>query len=111
MEITIAERVENLEKAVNALTTKVSQLEALIVNIGGSQVNSPYSGNAFQRPYGNPFQYQPPILTPQDYNKHVNDIQSSSMIIQKLDSLLELFNNNFSRLNFRLDVLENERKE
>jgi len=111
MEKTIAERVESLERTVNALTTKVSQLETLIANIGGNQANSPYSGNAFQSPFGNPFQYQPPILTPQDYNKHINDIQSSSMIIQKLDRLLELFNNNFSRLNFRLDVLENERKE
>ena len=111
MEKTIAERVENLERVVNTLTSKVSQLEALIMNISSSHVNSPYSGNAFQRPYGTPFQYQPPILTAQDYNKHVNDIQSSSMILQKLDRLLELFNNNFSRLDFRLEAIENERKE
>ena len=38
-------------------------------------------------------------------------VQNNNSIEQKLDRLLELINNNFSRLNFRLEALENERRE
>ena len=115
MEKTIAERLENLEKAHNALATKVCQIEANMLNlVHTNQANSPYSGNAFQSPFGNPFRYS---IVPQECDKRVNDtqstndIQSSSIIIQKLDRIIDLFNNNFSRLNWRLEALENQRKE
>ena len=106
---TIEERLENLERHLNTLTEKVRDIESIIISIqNNTNANSPYSGNAFQSPYGNPFRYS---VAPQECDKHTNDIQSSSIIIQKLDELLNQFNNNFSRLNWRLEALENQRKE
>lgn len=129
MEQTINERLDNLEKSistlvdrynklgndVSALIKRVSQLEVALTNMQlSNQTNSPYSGNAFASPFGNPFRYS---IVPQECDKRVNDIQntndiqSSSIIIQKLDRIIDLFNNNFSRLNWRLEALENQRKE
>ena len=123
MEKTPAERLDNLEKSISTLVNRynklgndvstlikrVSQLEVALTNMQlSNQTNSPYSGNAFTSPFGNPFRYS---AVPQECDKHTNDIQSSSIIIQKLERLLELFNNNFSRLDFRLEALENKIKE
>lgn len=109
MEKELLLRIEALERIVRTLDAKVSQLEMSLANMpNNTQVNGPYSGNAFQSPFGKPFQYSP--VTP-GCDKHTNDIQSSSLIVQKLDRLLELINNNFSRLNFRLEALKNERRE
>ena len=108
MEKTIAERLENLEKAHNALATKVYQIEANMLNlVHTNQANSPYSGNAFQSPFGNPFRYT--TVSP---IQSVSEIPNQNeVIIQKLDRIIDLFNNNFYRLNVRLEALENERKE
>ena len=123
MEKAPAERLDNLEKSistlvdrynklgndVSALIKRVSQLEVALTNMQlSNQTNSPYSGNAFASPFGNPFRYS---AVPQECDKHTNDIQSSSIIIQKLERLLELFNNNFSRLDWRLEALESKIKE
>lgn len=115
MEKTIAERLENLERVVNTLSARMGHIEVTLTNLSlANQANSPYSGNAFQSPFGNPFRYS---VVPQECDKRVNDmqntndIQSSSIIIQKLDNLLNQFNSNFSRLNWRLEALENQRKE
>lgn len=112
---TLADRYNKLENGVSTLSKRVDQLEALVANIQNSnQTNSPYNGNAFQSPFGNPFRYS---VVPQECDKHANDtqntndIQSSSIIIKKLDRIIDLFNNNFSRLNWRLEALENQRKE
>lgn len=111
MEKDILLRVEALERTVRTLDAKISQLEVLIANMpNNTQVNGPYNGNAFQRPFGKPFNYfsfdpTVPMPQPQMIVQNVNAIE------QKLDRLLELFNNNFSRLNFRLEALENERRE
>jgi hypothetical protein len=113
--MTVAERLENLEGCVSRLVTRVDQLEATIANIQAfSPTINPYSGNAFQSPFGKPFRYS---VVPQECDKRVNDIQntndiqSSSIIIQKLEKLLDVLNNNFSRLDWRLEALENQRKE
>ena len=102
--------VNRLENTISALEKRVSQAEVTLTN---TQLKfSPYQGNAFQSPYGNPFRYT--TVTPiQSVNEipNQNDIQSSSIIIQKLDRIIDLFNNNFSRLNWRLEALENQRKE
>lgn len=105
---TIEERLENLEKAHNALATKVCQIEASMLNLANTnQANSPYSGNAFQSPFGNPFRYT--TVSP---IQSVSEIPNQNeVIIQKLDRIIDLFNNNFSRLNWRLEALENQRKE
>ena len=108
MEKEILLRVEALERTVRTLDVKVSQLEVLIANM---QVNGPYSGNAFRSPFGNPFQYQPAVPVMNQPILGQSPVQNNNSIEQKLDRLLELFNNNFSRLNFRLEALENERKE
>lgn len=113
MENTISERLENLERHLNTLTEKVRQLQDMIVSMQNSgNTNSPYSGNAFQSPCGSTFKYQPnnPWVTP-PMPVNQNSVQNTNAIEQKLDRLLELFNNNFSRLNFRLEALENERRE
>ena len=108
------ERLENLEGCVSRLIERVSKLESAIANIQQSnQANSPYSGDAFKSPYGKPFQYfsfDPTVPMPQMSVQNAS-IVNDSIINQKLDRLLELFNNNFSRLNFRLDELEKQRKE
>ena len=127
MEKTPAERLDNLEKSISTLVDRynklgndvstlikrVSQLEVALTNMQlSNQTNTPYSGNAFASPFGNPFRYT--TVTPIQSVSEIpnqNDIQSSSMIIQKLDRIIDLFNNNFSRLNWRLEALENERKE
>lgn len=108
MEKTIAERLENLEKAHNALATKVCQIEANMLNLANTnQANSPYSGNAFQSPFGNLFRYT--TVSP---IQSVSEIPNQNdVIIQKLDRIIDLFNNNFSRLNWKLEALENQRKE
>lgn len=105
---TIEERLENLEKAHNVLATKVCQIEANMLNlVHTNQANSPYSGNAFQSPFGNPFRYT--TVSP---IQPVSEIPNQNeVIIQKLDKIIDLFNNNFSRLNWRLEALENQRKE
>lgn len=111
MEKDLLLRLEALERTVRTLDVKVSQLEVLIANM---QVNGPYSGNAFRSPAGNPFQYQPAVsvMNPPTLGQSpVQHVQNINSIEQKLDRLLELFNNNFSRLNFRLEALENERRE
>ena len=55
---TIEERLENLERHLNTLTEKVRDIESIIISIqNNTNANSPYSGNAFQSPYGNPFRY------------------------------------------------------
>lgn len=127
MEKTPAERLDNLEKSISTLVDRynklgndvstlikrVSQLEVALTNMQlSNQTNSPYSGNAFQSPFGNPFRYT--TVTPIQSVSEVpnqNEIQSSSIIIQKLDNILNQFNSNFSRLNWRLEALENQRKE
>ena len=108
MEKDILLRVEALERTVRTLDVKVSQLEVLIANM---QVNGPYSGNAFRSPFGNPFQYQPAVPVMNQPTLGQSPVQANNSIEQKLDRLLELLNNNFSRLNFRLEALENERRE
>lgn len=106
-------KVESLERHLNTLTEKVRDLEGVIMGIQNSaNTNSPYSGNAFRSPFGSPFKYQP--TTPIIHSPTVvgqSPVQNNNSIEQKLDRLLELFNNNFSRLNFRLEALENERRE
>ena len=95
-----AERLENLEKCVNNLIERISKIESALANIQqANQTNSPYSGNAFASPYGNPFKYS-------TLNPTTLPIDNETIIIQKLDRLLDLFNNNFSRLNFKLEDLE-----
>lgn len=113
MENTIAERLERLERHLNTLTEKVRRLQDMIVSVQDSaNTNSPYSGDAFQSPCGSTFKYQPnnPWVTPPMPLNRTSG-QNDSVIEQKLDRLLELLNNNFSRLNFRLEALENERRE
>ena len=122
MEKTPAERLENLEKSISTLVDKynklgndvstlikrVSQLEVALTNMQlSNQTNTPYSGNAFASPFGNPFRYT--TVSP---IQSVSEIPNQNdVIIQKLDRIIDLFNNNFSRLNWRLEALENERKE
>lgn len=122
MEKTPAERLDNLEKSISTLVDRynklgndvstlikrVSQLEVALTNMQlSNQTNSPYSGNAFQSPYGNPFRYT--TVSP---IQSVSEIPNQNdAIIQKLDRIIDLFNNNFSRLNWRLEALENQRKE
>lgn len=122
MEKTPAERLDNLEKSistlvdrynklgndVSALIKRVSQLEVALTNMQlSNQTNTPYSGNAFASPFGNPFRYT--TVSP---IQSVSEIPNQNdVIIQKLDRIIDLFNNNFSRLNWRLEALENERKE
>lgn len=98
-----AERLENLEKCVNNLIDRIAKIESALANIQQSnQTSSPYSGNAFQSPYGNPFRYTTVVPI-----QSVSEIPNQNdVIIQKLDRLLDLFNNNFSRLNFKLEDLE-----
>lgn len=106
--MTVAERLENLEGCVSRLVTRVDQLEAAIANIQAfSHTVNPYSGDAFRSPYGNQFKYS----TVNPVNPTTPPIDNETIIIQKLDKLLDLFNNNFSRLNWRLEALENQRKE
>lgn len=110
---TLADRYNKLENTVSRLENTISTLEKRVsqaeVTLTNAQLKfSLYQGNAFQSPYGNPFRYS---AVPQECDKHTNDIQSSSIIIQKLDRIIDLFNNNFSRLNWRLEALENQRKE
>lgn len=112
MEKELLLRVEALERTVRTLDAKVSQLEMSLANMpNNAQVNGPYSGNAFRSPFGNPFQYQPvvPVMNPPTPGQ--SPVQANNSVEQKLDRLLELINNNFSRLNFRLEALENERRE
>ena len=112
MEKELLLRVEALERTVRTLDAKVSQLEMSLANMhNNTQVNGPYNGNAFRSPFGNPFQYQPvvPIMNPPAPGQ--SSVQNNNSVEQKLDRLLELMNNNFSRLNFRLEALENERRE
>lgn len=112
MEKDILLRVEALERTVRTLDVKVSQLEMTLANMPNNmQVNGPYNGNAFRSPFGNPFQYQPvvPVMNPPTPGQ--SPAQANNSVEQKLDRLLELFSNNFSRLNFRLEALENERRE
>lgn len=112
MERELLLRVEALERTVRTLDAKVSQLEMSLANMSNNtQVNGPYSGNAFRSPFGNPFQYQPavPVMNPPTPGQ--SPVQNINSVEQKLDRLLELLNNNFSRLNFRLEALENERRE
>ena len=112
MEKELLLRVEALERTVRTLDAKVSQLEMSLANMhNNTQVNGPYNGNAFRSPFGNPFQYQPvvPIMNPPALGQ--SPVQNNNSVEQKLDRLLELMNNNFSRLNFRLEALENERRE
>lgn len=122
MEKTPAERLDNLEKSISTLVDRhnklgndvstlikrVSQLEVVLTNMQlGNQTNSPYSGNAFASPFGNPFRYTTVSpIQPVSEIPNQNDV-----IIQKLDRIIDLFNNNFSRLNWRLEALENQRKE
>lgn len=122
MEKTPAERLDNLEKSISTLVDRynklgndvstlikrVSQLEVALTNMQlSNQTNSPYSGNAFQSPFGNPFRYTTVSpIQPVSEIPNQNDV-----IIQKLDRIIDLFNNNFSRLNWRLEALENQRKE
>lgn len=122
MEKTPAERLDNLEKSISTLVDRynklgndvstlikrVSQLEVALTNMQlSNQTNSPYSGNAFASPFGNPFRYT--TVSP---IQSVSEIPNQNdVIIQKLDRIIDLFNNNFSRLNWRLEALENERKE
>lgn len=122
MEKTPAERLDNLEKSINtlvdrynklgndvsALIKRVSQLEVALTNMQlSNQTNSPYSGNAFASPFGNPFRYT--TVSP---IQSVSEIPNQNeVIIQKLDRIIDLYNNNFSRLNWRLEALENQRKE
>ena len=122
MEQTINERLDNLEKSISTLVDRynklgndvstlikrVSQLEVALTNMQlSNQTNSPYSGNAFQSPFGNPFRYT--TVSP---IQSVSEIPNQNeVIIQKLDRIIDLFNNNFSRLNWRLEALENQRKE
>lgn len=109
MEKELLLRVEALERIVRTLDAKVSQLEMSLAN--NTQVNGPYSGNAFRSPFGSPFQYQPvgSVMNPPTLGQ--SPVQANNSVEQKLDRLLELINNNFSRLNFRLEALENERRE
>lgn len=101
-----AERLENLEKCVNNLIARISKLESAIANIQqANQTNSPYSGNAFASPFGNPFKYSAAV------NPTTLPIDNEAMIIKKLDELLSQFNSNFSRLNWRLEAIENKIKE
>jgi len=105
MEKVITERLENLEKNVYNLSTRISQIESMLANIQqANQTSSPYSGNAFASPYGSPFKYS-------TVNPTTLPIDNETIIIQKLDRIIDLFNNNFSRLNWRLEALENQRKE
>lgn len=126
MEKTIAERLENLERVVSSLLDRYNKLENTVnrlentistlekrvsqaeVTLTNAQLKfSPYQGNAFQSPYGNPFRYT--TVTP---IQSVSEIPNQNdVIIQKLDNLLNQFNSNFSRLNWRLEALENQRKE
>lgn len=122
MEKTPAERLDNLEKSISTLVDRynklgndvstlikrVSQLEVALTNMQlSNQTNSPYSGNAFASPFGNPFRYT--TVTP---IQSVSEIPNQNeAIIQKLDRIIDLFNNNFSRLDWRLEALENQRKE
>ena len=122
MEKTPAERLDNLEKSISTLVDRynklgndvstlikrVSQLEVALTNMQlSNQTNSPYSGNAFASPFGNPFRYTTVSpIQPVSEIPNQNDV-----IIQKLDRIIDLFNNNFSRLNWRLEALENQRKE
>ena len=106
--MTVTERLENLEGCVSRLVTRVDQLEAAIANIQASSTTfNPYSGNAFQSPFGKPFRYS----TVNPVNPTTPPIDNETIIIQKLDRIIDLFNNNFSRLNWRLEALENQRKE
>lgn len=120
MEKTPAERLDNLEKSISTLVDRynklgndvstlikrVSQLEVALTNMQlNNQTNSPYSGNAFASPFGSPIKYSAPV------NPTALPIDNETMIIQKLDRIIDLFNNNFSRLNWRLEALENQRKE
>lgn len=115
MEQTINERLDNLEKSISTLVDRynklgndvstlikrVSQLEVALTNMQlSNQTNSPYSGNAFASPFGNPFKYSAAV------NPTTLPIDNETIIIKKLDRLLDLFNNNFSRLNFKLEDLE-----
>lgn len=109
MEKDVLLRVEALERTVRTLDAKVSQLEMSLAN--NTQVNGPYSGNAFRSPVGNPFQYQPVVSVMNPPIPGQSPVQNNNSVEQKLDRLLELINNNFSRLNFRLEALENERRE
>ena len=112
MEKELLLRIEALERIVRTLDAKVSQLEMSFANMpNNTQVNGPYSGNAFRSPFGNPFQYQPAVPVMNQPILGQSPVQNNNSIEQKLDRLLELFNNNFSRLNFRLEALENERRE
>lgn len=105
MEKIITERLENLEKNVYNLSTRISQIESMLASVQqANQTNSPYSGNAFQSPYGKPFKCS-------TVNLATLPIDNETIIIKKLDELLNQFNNNFSRLNWRLEALENQRKE
>lgn len=105
MEKIITERLENLEKNVYNLSTRISQIESMLANIQQSnQTSSPYNGNAFQSPFGKPIKYS-------TVNLATLPIDNETIIIKKLDELLNQFNNNFSRLNWRLEALENQRKE
>nr|DAR97392.1 MAG TPA: Prefoldin subunit 1, Prefoldin subunit/CCT, PFD, CryoEM, Molecular Chaperone.8A [Caudoviricetes sp.] len=122
MEKTPAERLDNLEKSISTLVDRynklgndvstlikrVSQLEVALTNMQlSNQTNGPYSGNAFASPFGNPFSYT--TVSP---IQSVSEIPNQNeVIIQKLDRIIDLFNNNFSRLNWRLEALENQRKE
>lgn len=100
-----AERLENLEKCVNNLINRIAKIESMLANIQqANQTNSPYSGNAFASPFGSPFKYSA-------VNPTTLPIDNETIIIKKLDEILNQFNNNFSRLNWRLEALENQRKE
>lgn len=100
-----AERLENLEKCANNLINRIAKIESMLANIQqANQANSPYSGNTFASPYGNPVKYS-------TVNLATLPIDNETIIIKKLDELLNQFNNNFSRLNWRLEALENQRKE
>ena len=109
MERELLLRIEALERTVRTLDVKVSQLEMSLAN--NTQVNGPYSGNAFRSPFGNSFQCQPVVSVMNPPTPGQSPVQNNNSIEQKLDRLLELINNNFSRLNFRLEALENERRE
>ena len=97
--------VNRLENTISTLEKRVSQAEVTLTN---AQLKfSPYQGDAFASPYGNPFRYT--TVTP---IQSVSEIPNQNdVIIQKLDNLLNQFNSNFSRLNWRLEALENQRKE
>lgn len=112
MERELLLRVEALERTVRTLDAKVSQLEMSLANMhNNTQVNGPYNGNAFRSPFGNSFQCQPVVSVMNPPTPDQSPVQNNNSIEQKLDRLLELINNNFSRLNFRLEALENERRE